>query len=61
MRRTAPSLAIGMSADLVLFNPNAWQRTSALKSQGQNTPYAGMELPSTVQATLVGGRLVYQA
>ena len=61
MRRTAPSLGVGMPADLVLFNPDAWQRVGALKSQGQNTPYAGMELPSMVRATLVGGRLVYQA
>jgi dihydroorotase len=61
LRRTAPSLAIGMNADLVLFNSDVWQRVGPLKSQGQNTPYAGMELPSMVQATLVSGRLVYQA
>ncbi len=61
MRRTPPSLDVGMTADLVLFNPDAWQRVGALKSQGQNTPYAGMELPSIVHATLVSGRVVYQA
>ncbi len=61
MRRAAPSLALGAQADLVLFKPDAWQRVGLLKSQGQNTPYAGMELPGIVQATLVAGRVVYQA
>jgi dihydroorotase len=61
MRRMAPSLKVGDPADLVLFNPDAWQRVGALKSQGQNTPYKGMELPGVVQATMVNGRVVYAA
>ncbi len=61
MRRPAPSLAVGEPADLVLFNPDAWQRVGVLKSQGQNTPYAGMELPGVVRTTIIGGRAVYSA
>jgi dihydroorotase len=60
LRRPAPSLSLGASADLVLFKPDAWQRIGTLKSQGQNTPFAGMELPGVVQATVVGGRVVYR-
>ena len=61
LRRPAPKLALGEAADLVLFKPDAWQRVGALHSQGQNTPFAGMELPGVVCATWVGGRLVYAA
>ncbi len=61
LRHAAPSLSIGDRADLVLFNPDHWQRIGVLKSQGQNTPFAGMELPGVVQATWVSGRKVYQA
>jgi dihydroorotase len=59
--RNAPRLEIGSTADLVIFNPDEWQRVGALKSQGQNTPYAGMELPGKVLATVVCGRVVYSA
>jgi dihydroorotase len=61
LRRASPSLAVGAAADLVLFNPDAWQRVGTLKSQGQNTPYAGLELPGVVQATVVSGRVVFKA
>jgi dihydroorotase len=61
LRRDSPRLTVGAAADLVLLNPDAWQRVGVLKSQGQNTPYAGMELPGVVQATVVSGRVVYQA
>jgi dihydroorotase len=61
LRRTAPSLNVGAAADLVLFNPDSWQRIGTLHSQGQNTPLAGMELPGSVHTTIVSGRVVYQA
>ena len=60
LRRPAPRLAAGETADLVLFQADAWQRVGALKSQGQNTPFAGMELPGAVRATVVGGRVVFE-
>jgi dihydroorotase len=61
LRRTTPSLTVGSAADLVLFNPDSWQRVGTLHSQGQNTPLAGMELPGSVHTTIVSGRVVYQA
>lgn len=59
LRHTAPSLTVGAPADLVLFDPQAWQRVGDLKSQGQNTPFAGLELPGAVRMTVVSGRVVY--
>jgi dihydroorotase len=60
-------LHVGCVADLVVFDPEAeWQVTpDALHSQGKHTPFAfdmtGMALPARVKATLVAGRVVYQA
>jgi dihydroorotase len=34
---------------------------AALKSQGKNTPFIGMELQGRVRYTLVDGQLVYQS
>jgi len=34
---------------------------SALKSQGKNTPFTGMELKGKVRYTLVEGQIVYEA
>ena len=53
----------GAPADLALFNPQApWRVTpAALKSQGKNTPFLGLELVGRVRATLVAGNVVYQA
>ncbi|MEN9912488.1 MAG: hypothetical protein RI956_932 [Pseudomonadota bacterium] len=61
LRRHTPSLMVGSVADLVLFNPDIWQIVKCLRSQGQNTPFTGMELPAVVQATLMDGQLVYQS
>jgi dihydroorotase len=36
-------------------------QAEALRSQSKHTPFSGYELPARVQATLVGGRLAYQA
>jgi len=60
-------LHVGGVADLVVFDPAAeWQVTpNALHSQGKHTPFAfdmtGMMLPARVKATLVAGRVAYQA
>jgi dihydroorotase len=53
----------GAPADLALFDPQAaWRVTpAALKSQGKNTPFLGLELVGRVRATLVAGNVVYQA
>jgi dihydroorotase len=60
-------LLVGGVADLVVFDPAVeWHVTpDALHSQGKHTPFAfdmtGMSLPARVKATLVAGRLAYQA
>ena len=60
-------LHVGGVADLVVFDPAAeWHVTpNALHSQGKHTPFAfdmtGMSLPARVKATLVAGRVAYQA
>jgi dihydroorotase len=53
----------GAPGDLVLFDPNAaWRVTpAALKSQGKNTPFLGLELAGRVRATIVAGNVVYEA
>jgi dihydroorotase len=60
-------LQVGGVADLVVFDPAVeWHVTpDALHSQGKHTPFAfdmtGMSLPARVKATLVAGRVAYQA
>jgi len=53
----------GAPGDLVLFDPNAaWRVTSAaLKSQGKNSPFLGMELAGRVRVTIVAGNVVHEA
>ena len=56
-------LAPGASADICIFDPEAiWQLTpEALKSRGKNSPWLSYMMTGKVKATLVGGRVVYQA
>jgi dihydroorotase len=60
-------LHVGGVADIVVFDPTVeWHVTpDALHSQGKHTPFAfdmtGMSLPARVKATLVAGRVAYQA
>ncbi len=53
----------GAPADLAIFDPQlAWRVTpQALKSQGKNSPFLGMELCGRVRATIVAGNVVYEA
>ena len=53
----------GAPGDLVLFDPDAaWRVTSAaLRSQGNNSPFLGMELAGRVRATVVAGHVVHEA
>ena len=57
------SLAPGAPADLCLFDPAArWKvAPAALFSQGNNTPFIGMEVQGKVRYTLVGGQVVFEA
>ena len=58
----AGKLEIGAPADLCLFDPAAEWRVEPkqLKSQGKNTPFAGMQMRGKVRHTLVNGQSVYQ-
>ena len=56
-------LSLGAEADICIFDPaRDWKvEAAALKSQGKNTPFLGMELQGKVRYTLVQGQIVYQA
>ncbi|HXR55573.1 MAG TPA: dihydroorotase [Casimicrobiaceae bacterium] len=58
----APSLAAGMPADLCVFDPSQpWiVRAEALRSQGKNTPFLGLEVVGRMRATLLGGHVVHE-
>lgn len=60
---SAGHLAVGASADVCVFDPEAsWQLTAeSLKSRGKNSPWLGYMMAGQVKATLVGGRVVYRA
>ena len=59
----AGHLSVGSAADICIFDPERYWKVeaSALKSQGKNTPFLGMELQGKVRYTLVNGQVVYQA
>ena len=59
---SAGQLAVGADADICIFDPGAWWKVeaSALRSQGKNTPFLGLELPGKVRYTLVGGQVVHE-
>ncbi|TMH00823.1 MAG: dihydroorotase [Betaproteobacteria bacterium] len=59
----AGHIAVGAQADVCVFDPDAYWLVEprALKSQGKNTPFLGLELPGKVRYTLVGGQVVHEA
>jgi dihydroorotase len=58
----AGHLSVGSAADVCVFDPEAYWKieSAALKSQGKNTPFLGLELQGKVRYTLVDGQVVYQ-
>jgi dihydroorotase len=58
----AGHLAPGADADVCVFDPDLhWVvEPSALRSQGKNTPFLGLELSGKVRYTLVGGQVVHE-
>jgi dihydroorotase len=58
----AGSLAVGAEADVCVFDPDAYWvvEPRALRSQGKNTPFLGLEVQSRVRYTLVGGQIVHE-
>ena len=57
----AGHLSVGAVADVCVFDPEAYWKIepAALKSQGKNTPFTGLELQGKVRYTLVNGQIVY--
>jgi len=58
----AGELRIGGAADICVFDPEHYWTVErrALKSQGKNTPFLGLEVPGKVRFTLVGGQVVHE-
>lgn len=58
----AGNLSVNSDADICIFDADTyWKITpAALKSQGKNSPFTGLELAGKVKTTLVHGQVVYQ-
>ena len=58
----AGRLVPGASADICVFDPERYWKAEpkALKSQGKNTPFTGVEVKGNVRYTLVEGQVVYE-
>ena len=58
----AGDLRAGGAADICVFDPEQFWTVErkALRSQGKNTPFLGLEVPGKVRYTLVGGQVVYE-
>jgi dihydroorotase len=58
----AGSLAIGVIADICVFDAGAYRLISAatMKSAGKNTPFIGYELPGVVRATIAAGHVAHE-
>lgn len=56
-------LSVGAHADVCVFDPNIiWKvEASALKSQGKNTPFLGMQMQGKVRYTVVEGKIVFSS
>jgi len=59
----AGHLSVGHTADVCIFDAEYYGKVgaAALKSQGKNTPFLGIELPGKVCYTLLQGQVVYEA
>ncbi len=58
----AGHLTIGAVADVCIFDPDLYWKVepAALRSQGKNTPFLGMQLKGKVCYTLINGQIIYQ-
>ncbi len=59
----AGNLSLNSDADICIFDVKQYWKISpgALKSQGKNTPFNGLEMAGKVKFTLVHGQVVYQS
>ncbi len=55
------SLAVGMPADVVVFDMDEWYEVDVdgFASKGRNTPFAGAKVKGRIEMTLVDGEVVY--
>ncbi len=58
----AGELSLNSNADICIFDANEYWKINpgALKSQGKNSPFNGLEIAGKVKTTLVHGQVVYQ-
>lgn len=58
----AGELSLNSNADICIFDANEYWHINprALKSQGKNSPFNGLEIAGKVKTTLVHGQVVYQ-
>jgi dihydroorotase len=58
----AGDLLSGQAADVCIFDPEMYWKVEphALKSQGKNSPFLGLEVPGRVCYTIVQGQVVYE-
>ena len=58
----AGHLGVGAAADVCIFDAERYWRVepAALRSQGKNTPFIGLEVGGKVRATIVGGHFVHE-
>lgn len=56
-------LALHSAADICIFDPEQYWKIEpgALKSQGKNTPFNGLELPGKVRYTILDGDIVFKS
>ena len=56
------SLEVDGIADVCVFDPQTYWKVErgALRSQGKNTPFLGLEVPGKVRFTLVAGQVVHE-
>lgn len=56
-------LALQAAADVCIFDPAQYWKIEprALKSQGKNTPFNGMELAGKVRYTMLDGNIIYKS
>ncbi|MDP1765988.1 MAG: dihydroorotase [Methylotenera sp.] len=59
----AGDLSVNANADICIFDANEYWKVdpNALKSQGKNTPFNGLEIAGKVKITLVHGQVVHQS
>lgn len=59
---SAGHLSMNADAAICIFDPNQYWKveTGAIRSQGKNTPFLGLELSGKVRYTLLHGHIVYQ-